>query len=87
MEENGNKLKIEADERFLPKSIKYQRMRQRRRDFSKLLRKSIKYQRIANHAVHKAQEENRALGIPNWYSIGGEIVSDLDIQENNKKTK
>ncbi len=53
----------------------------------KTLRKSIEFQRIGNRAVHKAQEENRALGIPNWYSIGGKIVSDLDIQENNKKTK
>ena len=50
----------------------------------KTLRKSIEFQRIGNRAVHKAQEENRKLGIPNWYSIGGEIVSDLDIQENNK---
>ena len=53
----------------------------------KTLREMLKNQRIANAAVHKAQEENRALGIPNWYSIGGKIVSDLDIQENNKKTK
>ncbi len=53
----------------------------------KTLREMLKNQRIANAAVHKAQEENRKLGIPNWYSIGGEIVSDLDIQENNKKTK
>ncbi len=50
----------------------------------KTLREMLKNQRIANAAVHKAQEENRKLGIPNWYSIGGEIVSDLDIQENNK---
>ena len=53
----------------------------------KTLREMLKNQRIANAAVHKAQEENRALGIPNWYSIGGKIVSDLDIQENNNKTK
>ncbi len=53
----------------------------------KTLREMLKNQRIANAAVHKAQEENRALGIPNWYSIGGKIVSDLDIQESNKKTK
>lgn len=51
----------------------------------KTLRKSIEFQRIGNRAVHKAQEENRALGIPNWYSIGGEIVSDKDTQ--NKKDK
>ncbi len=54
---------------------------------AKTLREMMKNQRIANAAVHKAQEENRALGIPNWYSIGGKIVSDLDIQESNKKTK
>ena len=51
------------------------------------LRKSIEFQRIGNRAVHKAQEENRKLGIPNWYSIGGEIVSDLDIKNKNKKNK
>lgn len=51
----------------------------------KTLRKSIEFQRIGNRAVRRAQEENRALGIPNWYSIGGKIVSDQDIQ--NKKDK
>ena len=51
------------------------------------LRKSIEFQRIGNRAVHKAQEENRALGIPNWYSIGGEIVSDLDILDDKKKSE
>lgn len=67
MEENGNKLKTEADE--------------------KLLRNSIKYQRIANRAVHKAQEENRSQGIPNWYSINGVIVSDIELEEKNKSQK
>ncbi len=67
MEENGNKLKIEADE--------------------KLLRKSIKNQRIANRAVHKAQEENRSLGVPNWYSINGVIVSDIELGDKNKSQK
>lgn len=42
------------------------------------LRKSIEFQRVGNRAVHKAQEENRRLGIPNWYSIGGKIVSDQE---------
>ena len=37
--------------------------------------------RIANSAVHKAQEENRRLGIPNWYSIEGKIVSDIQLAE------
>lgn len=48
------------------------------------LRKSAEFQRIGNRAVHKAQEENRQLGIPNWYSINGKIISD---QELNKKDK
>lgn len=43
------------------------------------LRKSIEFQRIGNRAVHKAQEENRRLGVPNWYSIGGVIVSDREV--------
>lgn len=50
----------------------------------KTLRKSAEFQRIGNRAVHKAQEENRKLGIPNWYSINGKIISD---QELNKKDK
>ncbi|HLM60212.1 MAG TPA: hypothetical protein VK308_05380 [Pyrinomonadaceae bacterium] len=53
----------------------------------KTMREMLKNQRIANAAVHRAQEENRSLGVPNWYSIGGKIVSDLDIQDKNKKTK
>jgi hypothetical protein len=32
--------------------------------------------RIGNIAVRKAQEENRRLGIPNWYEIDGMLVSD-----------
>lgn len=43
------------------------------------LHEIIEFQRIGNRAVHKAQEENRRLGIPNWYSIGGKIVSDQEI--------
>lgn len=31
---------------------------------------------IGNDAVRKAQARNRELGIPNYYSIGGRIVSD-----------
>ena len=67
MEENGNELKIEADE--------------------KLLRKSIEYQRIANRAAHKAQEENRSQGIPNWYSINGVIVSDAELADKQTQKK
>jgi hypothetical protein len=51
----------------------------------KTLRKMVKFQKIANDAVQKAQEENRRLGIPNWYSINGEIVSDIQIKEISKK--
>lgn len=51
----------------------------------KTLRKMVRFQKIANDAVQKAQEENRRLGIPNWYSINGEIVSDIQIKEISKK--
>ena len=43
------------------------------------LREMIEFQRVGNRAVHKAQQENHRLGIPNWYSIGGKIVSDQEI--------
>ena len=33
--------------------------------------------RLFNKAVKKAQEENRAKGIPNVYSINGKIVFEL----------
>lgn len=45
------------------------------------LRKILEYQRIGNRAVRKAQEENRRLGIPNWYSINGKIVSDQELEK------
>lgn len=45
------------------------------------LRRIVRHQRIADAAVFKAQEENRRLGIPNWYSINGEIVSDIQLAE------
>ncbi len=50
----------------------------------KTLRKMVKFQRIANDAVQKAQDENRQLEIPNWYSINGEIISDIQIKERSK---
>ena len=53
----------------------------------KTLREMLKNQRIANAAVHKAQEENRRLGVPNWYSIGGVIVSDAELKDKNKSQK
>lgn len=33
---------------------------------------------IGNVAARRAQAKNRAMGIPNYYSIAGRIVSDLD---------
>ena len=51
------------------------------------LREILEIQRIGNRAVHRAQAENRKLGIPNWYSINGEIVSDVQIAEMNKRKK
>ena len=51
----------------------------------KILRKMVKFQRIANDAVQKAQDENRRLGIPNWYSINGEIINDMQIKERSKQ--
>jgi hypothetical protein len=52
-----------------------------------LARNFIKDLQIANSAVHKAQEENRRLGIPNWYSINGNIISDIEIAEIAAKRK
>ena len=34
-------------------------------------------ERIGNRAVKQAQEENRRLGIPNYYSINGKIICDV----------
>lgn len=50
----------------------------------KTIRKMLKFQKIVNDAVRKAQDENRLLGIPNWYSIGGVIVSDIQIRKISK---
>jgi hypothetical protein len=52
------------------------------------LRRLLHLQTIFSTAVIKAQEENRLLGIPNWYSINGKIISDQQIEqiaEQNKK--
>ncbi|WP_157271089.1 hypothetical protein [Azohydromonas aeria] len=35
--------------------------------------------RIGNQAVREAQARNRALGIPNWYSLNGRLVSDASV--------
>lgn len=48
---------------------------------SETLRKGAEFTRIGNRAVHKAQEENRRLGIANWYSINGKIVSDQELEK------
>ena len=32
--------------------------------------------RVGNLAVRAAQTKNRELGIPNWYSLNGKLVSD-----------
>lgn len=42
---------------------------------------------IGNIAVQKAQAENRRLGIPNYYSINGKIVSDQELMKAAKKRK
>ena len=33
--------------------------------------------RVGNQAVREAQAKNRQLGIPNWYSLNGQLVSDV----------
>lgn len=50
-------------------------------------RKVIELQKIGNRAVKKAQEENRKLGIPNWYEIGGVIISDQEIAQKKNSDK
>lgn len=49
------------------------------------LRAAVELERIGNAAVHKAQAENRRLGIPNWYSINGRIVSDQEISASKER--
>lgn len=45
------------------------------------LREGLRMQRLAAAAGEKAQQENRRLGIPNWYCINGHIVSDIEIAQ------
>lgn len=45
------------------------------------LRELVELNKIGNRAVKKAQEENRKLGIPNWYSIDGVIVNDQELSK------
>ena len=37
---------------------------------------SAKLARVGNQAVRNAQARNRELGISNWYSLNGRLVSD-----------
>jgi len=43
--------------------------------------RALAMERIGNTTVHKAQTQNRAKGIANFYSVGGRIVSDVDGEE------
>jgi len=45
-------------------------------DNARYLRELLEIERVANLAVKEAQEENRRLGIPNYYEVNGHIVSD-----------
>lgn len=42
---------------------------------------------IGNVATRRAQAQNRAKGIPNYYSIAGRIVSDADTGKEPQVTK
>ena len=44
----------------------------------KTLHRAAELERLGNRAVHQAQEENRRRGIPNWYSINGHLVNDIE---------
>lgn len=41
------------------------------------LRDSLQMARIGNRAVRRAQEQNRALGVPNAYHVNGQLVYEL----------
>lgn len=47
---------------------------------------SAHFARIGNEAVREAQARNRQLGIPNWYSLNGKLVSDATAAEPITKT-
>ena len=46
-----------------------------------LLRQAAEMRQIVSEAVQMEQAENRRLGLPNWYSINGHIVSDIEIAQ------
>lgn len=52
---------------------------------NKTERWSAQFSRIGNQAVREAQARNRQLGIPNWYSLNGKLVSDADVDEANTR--
>ncbi|MEX2212922.1 MAG: hypothetical protein WD768_02265 [Phycisphaeraceae bacterium] len=41
------------------------------------VRETLEMLKIGNRAVHKAQEENRRLGLPNVYSHNGKLYYEL----------
>ena len=45
-------------------------------EYAMYLARMREFHRIGNLAVKEAQARNRRLGIPNWYSINGRLVSD-----------
>lgn len=53
----------------------------------KALRRILNNQRIANSAIRKAQEENRRLGVPNWYSVNGKIINEADLADKESPKK
>jgi hypothetical protein len=46
-----------------------------------VLRQAMEMMTIGNVAAHRVQATNRVLGIPNYYSIGGYVVSGMEIDE------
>lgn len=46
-------------------------------DNLELYQRVIQFTKIGNQAVHKAQEENRKLGIPNVYGRNGKVYFEL----------
>jgi len=46
-------------------------------DNLELYQKVVQFTKIGNEAVHKAQEENRKLGIPSVYGRNGKVYFEL----------
>ncbi|HEY6327950.1 MAG TPA: hypothetical protein VI756_01340 [Blastocatellia bacterium] len=47
----------------------------------------LEMERTIHQAVREAHEENRRLGIPNYYEINGQIVSDQSFEGDGEGTK